>query len=197
MALIVQKFGGSSVADTQRLENVANIITDTYQAGNQVIVVVSAQGDTTDEFIEKAGQINPNPSRREMDVLMSAGEQISMALLAMAVEKRGIPVVSLTGWQVPIVTSSSYRMAKIKRVETERLQLELESNKIVIVAGFQGVNKYDDITTIGPRRIGYDRRRHRRSHARGPVPDLYRRGRRIQRRSAHRAHRAEARRDHL
>ena len=149
MALIVQKFGGSSVADTQRLENVANIITDTYQAGNQVIVVVSAQGDTTDEFIEKAGQINPNPSRREMDVLMSAGEQISMALLAMAVEKRGIPVVSLTGWQVPIVTSSSYRMAKIKRVETERLQLELESNKIVIVAGFQGVNKYDDITTIG------------------------------------------------
>ena len=125
MALIVQKFGGSSVADTQRLENVANIITDTYQAGNQVIVVVSAQGDTTDEFIEKAGQINPNPSRREMDVLMSAGEQISMALLAMAVEKRGIPVVSLTGWQVPIVTSSSYRMAKIKRVETERLQLSL------------------------------------------------------------------------
>lgn len=149
MALIVQKFGGSSVADTQRLENVADIITDTYKAGNQVIVVVSAQGDTTDEFIEKAGEINPNPSRREMDVLMSAGEQISMALLAMAVEKRDIPVVSLTGWQVPVVTSSSYRMAKIKRVETERLQLELENNKIVIVAGFQGINKYDDITTIG------------------------------------------------
>ncbi len=149
MALIVQKFGGSSVADTQRLENVADIITDTYKAGNQVIVVVSAQGDTTDEFIEKAGEINPNPSRREMDVLMSAGEQISMALLAMAVEKRDIPVVSLTGWQVPVVTSSSYRMAKIKRVETERLQLELENNKIVIVAGFQGINKYDDITPIG------------------------------------------------
>lgn len=149
MALIVQKFGGSSVADTQRIENVAKIVTDTYKAGNQVIVVVSAQGDTTDDFIEKAGEINPNASRREMDVLMSAGEQISMALLAMAIEKLDFPVVSLTGWQVPIVTSSAYRMAKIKRVETERLQLELDDNKIVIVAGFQGINKYDDITTIG------------------------------------------------
>lgn len=149
MSLIVQKFGGSSVANTERLENVAKIVTDTYKAGNKVIVVVSAQGDTTDDFIEKAAEINQNPSKREMDVLLSSGEQISMALLAMAIEKRDCPVISLTGWQVPIKSSSNYGNAKIKEVDTERINLELDKNRIVIVAGFQGINKYDDITTLG------------------------------------------------
>ena len=121
MSLIVQKFGGSSVANAQRVFNVANIITDTYDKGNDVIVVVSAQGDTTDDLIAKAAEINPNPSKREMDMLLSTGEQISIALLAMAIEKLGYPVISLTGPQAGII----------------------------IVAGFQGMNRYDNITTLG------------------------------------------------
>ena len=149
MSLIVQKFGGSSVKDAERLKNVADIITKTYAAGNQVVVVVSAQGDTTDDFIEKAREVNLKPSRREMDVLLSAGEQISMALLAMTIESLGYPVVSLTGWQAGIQTSSHYSAAKIHRINTERLSMELDKKNIVIVAGFQGINKYDDITTLG------------------------------------------------
>lgn len=149
MSLIVQKFGGSSVKDAERLKNVADIITKTYAAGNQVVVVVSAQGDTTDDFIEKAREVNLKPSRREMDVLLSAGEQISMALLAMTIEDLGYPVVSLTGWQAGIQTSSHYSSAKIHRINTERLSMELDKKNIVIVAGFQGINKYDDITTLG------------------------------------------------
>ena len=149
MSLIVQKFGGSSVANTERLQNVADIVTSTYKAGNQVVVVVSAQGDTTDEFIEKAAAVNPNPSRREMDVLLSAGEQISMALLAMAIQKLGYPVVSLTGWQAGIQTNSNYSDSRIRRVAAERIRTELDHGSIVIVAGFQGINKKDDITTLG------------------------------------------------
>lgn len=149
MSLIVQKFGGSSVKDAERLQNVADIITKTYAAGNQVVVVVSAQGDTTDDFIEKAREVNLKPSRREMDVLLSAGEQISMALLAMTIESLGYPVISLTGWQAGIQTSSHYSAAKIHRINTERLSMELDKKNIVIVAGFQGINKYDDITTLG------------------------------------------------
>ncbi len=149
MGLIVQKFGGSSVANAERIKNVAEIVTETYKKGNDVIVVVSAQGDTTDDFIEKAQEINPKPSKREMDVLLSAGEQISMSLLAMAIEKLGFPVVSLTGWQVGIQTDSNYSSAKIRKVESERLSIELDRHNIVIVAGFQGINKYDDITTLG------------------------------------------------
>jgi len=149
MGLIVQKFGGSSVANAERIKNVAEIVTDTYKQGNDVIVIVSAQGDTTDDFIEKAKEINAKPSKREMDVLLSAGEQISMSLLAMAIEKLGYPVVSLTGWQVGIQTDSNYSSAKIRKVETERLSIELDRHNIVIVAGFQGINKYDDITTLG------------------------------------------------
>jgi aspartate kinase len=149
MSLIVQKFGGSSVANAQKVFNVASIVTDTYKAGNGVVVVVSAQGDTTDDLIEKAKEINPNPSKREMDVLLSNGEQISMSLLAMAIEKLGFPVVSLTGWQVGMKTDSSYGNAKIKEVEAERIGRELDKRNIVIVAGFQGINKYDDITTLG------------------------------------------------
>ena len=149
MNLIVKKFGGSSVANAERVKNVAEIITDEYKAGNSVVVVVSAQGDTTDDFLEKAAEINTKPSKREMDVLLSAGEQISMALLAMAIEKIGCPVVSLTGWQAGVSTNSVYGAARIKKINTERIMKELDSNRIVIVAGFQGINKYDDITTLG------------------------------------------------
>ncbi|MBQ4518391.1 MAG: aspartate kinase [Clostridia bacterium] len=149
MSLIVQKFGGSSVANAERVFNVADIITSTYKAGNQVIVVVSAQGDTTDDLIEKAKEINPNPSKREMDMLLSTGEQISISLLAMAIEKLGFPVVSLTGWQVGVHTDSNYSNARIRKVNQERIQKELDKKNIVIVAGFQGINRYDDITTLG------------------------------------------------
>ncbi len=149
MSLIVQKFGGSSVANTERVFNVADIVTSTYAAGNDVVVVVSAQGDTTDDLIEKAREINPNPSKREMDVLLANGEQISMSLLAMAIEKLGYPVVSLTGWQAGIQTGMNYGSARIKKIETERLKLEISKRRIVIVAGFQGINKFDDVTTLG------------------------------------------------
>lgn len=147
--LIVQKFGGSSVANRDRVFNVAGIITDTYKAGNSVVVAVSAQGDTTDDLIEKAAEINPNPSKREMDVLLSTGEQISMSLLAMAIESMGYPVVTLTGWQAGIECSSAYGNSRIKTINTERLISELDKNKIIIVAGFQGICKYDDIVTLG------------------------------------------------
>ena len=149
MALIVQKFGGSSVANTERLQRVAGIIADTYCEGNDVVVVLSAQGDTTDELIEKALALNPNPSKREMDVLLSTGEQISIALCAFALEKMGLPVISLTGWQVGMVTNSTYGNARIKKVNAERIRKELDNRRIVLVAGFQGINKYDDITTLG------------------------------------------------
>lgn len=149
MSLIVQKFGGTSVANTDRLQNVADIVTSTYKAGNQVVVVVSAQGDTTDDFIAKAAELNDRPSKREMDVLLSAGEQISMALLAMAVQKLGYPVISLTGWQAGIETDIHYSEARIRKVTAERIRSELDRNRIVIVAGFQGINKQDDITTLG------------------------------------------------
>ena len=149
MALIVQKFGGSSVANADRVRNVASIITDTYKAGNDVVVAVSAQGDTTDDLIEKAKEINPSASKREMDMLLAAGEQISVALLAMAIVKMGFPVVSLLGWQAGVQTDSNYGMAKIKTVSSERLSTELAKRNIVIVAGFQGINKYEDVTTLG------------------------------------------------
>mgnify|MGYP003429787464 FL=1 len=149
MGLIVQKFGGSSVRDAERVMNVAQIVTDTYRAGNDVVVVVSAQGDTTDDLIEKAYEINPKPSKREMDMLMASGEQISIALLAMAIEKLGCPVVSLLGWQAGFNTSSAYGMARIKNVKTDRLRSEIDRHNIVVVAGFQGLNKYDDLTTLG------------------------------------------------
>ena len=149
MALIVQKFGGSSVADAEKINRVAGIIKDTYDAGNSVIVVLSAQGDTTDDLIDKAHEINPAPSKREMDMLLSTGEQISIALCAMALEKLNVPVVSLTGWQVGMRTDSSYSSARIKSVATERIRAELDRKRVVLVAGFQGVNKFDDVTTLG------------------------------------------------
>lgn len=149
MGLIVQKYGGTSVKDAERVMNVARRITDAYKAGNNVVVAVSAQGDTTDDLIEKAKEINPNASKREMDMLLSTGEQISISLLAMAIEKLGCPVISLTGWQAGMKTDTKYGMARIKTIDTERLQAELDRKRIVIVAGFQGINKYDDITTLG------------------------------------------------
>ena len=149
MSLIVQKFGGSSVANAERVMNVARIITDTYKEGNNVIVVVSAQGDTTDDLIEKANEINPKASKREMDMLLTAGEQISISLLAMAIEKLGYPVISLLGWQAGFETNSAYGSARISKINTERLQSELDQRKIIIVAGFQGLNKNDDLTTLG------------------------------------------------
>lgn len=149
MALIVQKFGGSSVANAERVMNVASIVTDTYRAGNDVVVVVSAQGDTTDDLIEKANEINPKASRREKDMLLAAGEQMSIALLAMAIEKLGCPVISLLGWQAGFSTNSTYGSARIKSVNTDRLSAELDKHRIVVVAGFQGKNKYDDVTTLG------------------------------------------------
>ena len=149
MKLIVQKFGGSSVRDAQRIQNVAGIIADTYRAGSNVIVVLSAQGDTTDDLIAKAKEISENPSKREMDMLLSTGEQISIALCAMALEKMGIPAVSLAAWQVGIQTNRTYSNARIKKIDRERIQSELDRKKVVLVAGFQGVNRYGDVTTLG------------------------------------------------
>ncbi len=149
MALIVQKFGGTSVANTERIFNVADIVTKTAEAGNQVVVVVSAQGDTTDDFIEKAAEISDNPPAREMDVLLSAGEQISMALLAMAINKLGFHATSLTGWQAGIKTDLNYGISRIHTVEPQRIRTLLKRGRIVIVAGFQGINSHDSITTLG------------------------------------------------
>ena len=149
VGLVVQKYGGTSVRDAERVMNVAKRITDTYQKGNNVVVVVSAQGDTTDDLIEKAMEINSKPSKREMDMLLSTGEQISISLLAMAIEKLGFPVVSMTGWQAGFKTDANYGAARIHEIKAERIENELDKRRIVIVAGFQGINKYDDIVTLG------------------------------------------------
>ena len=149
MSLIVQKFGGSSVADKDKVMNVASIVADTYKKGNDVIVVVSAQGDTTDDLIAKYKEIDENASNREKDMLLAAGEQISISLLAMALHKLGCPAISLLGWQAGFATSSSHTTARIKKVDTTRLKAEIAKKQIVVVAGFQGLNKYDDITTLG------------------------------------------------
>ena len=149
MSLIVQKFGGSSVANAQRVMNVARIVTDTYKQGNDVVVVVSAQGDTTDDLIEKAHEITPNPTKREMDMLLSSGEQISISLLAMAIQSLGFPAVSLLGWQAGFSTNSVYSAARIKKIDKDRMLTELGNKKIVVVAGFQGLNRNNDITTLG------------------------------------------------
>ena len=149
MGLIVQKFGGSSVANAERVMNVAKIVTDTYKQGNDVVVVVSAQGDTTDDLIAKAKEINENATKREMDMLLASGEQISISLLAMAIQSLGYPVISLLGWQAGFSTNSVYSAARIKKVNTDRLKMELGNKKIVVVAGFQGLNDKEDITTLG------------------------------------------------
>ena len=147
--LLVQKFGGSSVADAEKVKRVAGIIADAYCDNNDVVVVLSAQGDTTDELLEKAAEINPNPSKRELDMLLSTGEQVSVALMSMALERMGLPVVSLTGWQVQISTNFEFGNARIRSVSTERIQQELDKRRIVIVTGFQGISGTGDITTLG------------------------------------------------
>ena len=149
MALIVQKFGGSSVKDRDRIFNVARIVANTHNAGNDVVVVVSAQGDTTDDLIAKAAEISHDPSAREMDMLLATGEQISISLLSMALNEIGCHAISLTGWQAGFRTDRAYTKARITRLETERIYSELERNRVVVVAGFQGLNKLDDITTLG------------------------------------------------
>ena len=149
MSLIVQKFGGSSVRDAQRIRNVAGIIAETYLEGNDVIVVLSAQGDTTDDLIAKAEEINPHASKREMDMLLSTGEQISVALCAMALESMGLPCVSLAAWQVGIQSTGVHADARIKRIDSERIRSELDQHRIVLVTGFQGVDRQGDVTTLG------------------------------------------------
>ena len=149
MALIVQKFGGSSVKDRDRIFNVARIVANTHNAGNDVVVVVSAQGDTTDDLIAKAAEITHNPSAREMDMLLAAGEEISISLLAMALNELGCHATSLTGWQAGFRTDRAYTKARITRVGSGSISSELERNRVVVVAGFQGLNKLDDITTLG------------------------------------------------
>ena len=147
--MIVQKFGGSSVADRDRVFNVARIVAATRKTGNDVVVVVSAQGDTTDDLIAKAAEITSEPSRREMDMLLASGEQISIALLAMALSVLGVQAVSLTGWQAGFITDRAYSKARIRRLDTERVESELARNRVVVVAGFQGMNRLEDITTLG------------------------------------------------
>ena len=147
--LIVKKFGGTSVADKERIFNVAKRCIEDYEKGNDVVVVLSAMGKYTDELIEKAHDINPNPPKREMDMLFTIGEQMSVSLMAMAMAQLGVRAVSLNAFQVPMHTTSSYGNARLKKIDTERIKRELEDRKIVIVTGFQGINKYDDYTTLG------------------------------------------------
>lgn len=147
--LIVQKFGGSSLANAERMRHVAGIIADAYIEGHDIVAVLSAQGDTTDDLLKKAHELNKKPSRRELDVLLSTGEQQAVALMAMTLEEMGLPVVSLTGRQIGVLTNTSYGMARIMRVDTQRLRLELDKRRIVIAAGFQGYDRNEDITTLG------------------------------------------------
>ena len=147
--LVVKKFGGTSVANKERIYNVARRCIEDYNAGNDVVVILSAMGKMTDELIEKAKDINPNPSRRELDMLLTVGEQTSVSLMAMAMANLGVPAISLNAFQVAMHTTSNYGNARLKRIDTERISHELESRKIVIITGFQGVNKYDDYTTLG------------------------------------------------
>ena len=147
--LVVKKFGGTSVADKERIFNVANRCIEDYKKGHDVVVVLSAMGKYTDELISMAQDINPRPPKREMDMLFTIGEQMSVALMAMAMNQLGVSAVSLNAFQVTMRTTSAYGNARLKRIDTERIRTELECRKIVIVTGFQGINKYDDYTTLG------------------------------------------------
>ena len=147
--LVVMKFGGSSVADLDKIRNVAERCIKKWKEGNQVVVVLSAMGKTTDRLLAQAGEISSMPSRREMDMLLATGEQVSVSLMAMTMIEMGVTAISLNAWQVPMHTTSAYQNAKLKRIDSERITKELDSNKIVVVTGFQGINKYDDVTTLG------------------------------------------------
>jgi aspartate kinase len=147
--LIVQKYGGSSVANPDRIKNVARRVVESSKNGNDMVIVVSAMGDTTDDLIELMKQISNNPSEREMDMLLSTGEQVSIALLSMAIKELGCDVVSLTGGQAGVKTNEVYAKAKITEIDNTRINTELEAGRIVVVAGFQGMNSFNDITTLG------------------------------------------------
>lgn len=147
--LIVKKFGGSSVANKDRVYNVARRIIEDYEAGHDVVVVLSAQGDTTDELIAKAREITDKPSKREMDMLLTTGEQQSVALMAMAIHELGHQAVSLNAFQVGMQTTSAYSKARLRNIESDRIRFELDRKNIVLVTGFQGINRYDDVTTLG------------------------------------------------
>ncbi|MBQ3061504.1 MAG: aspartate kinase [Lachnospiraceae bacterium] len=147
--LIVKKFGGTSVADKERIFNVANRCIEDYKKGNQVVVVLSAMGKTTDVLLDMARDINPKASKRELDMLMTIGEQQSVSLMAMAMDALGVPAISLNAFQVAMHTSSVYGNSRLRKIDTERICTELENKKIVIITGFQGINKYDDYTTLG------------------------------------------------
>ena len=147
--LIVKKFGGTSVADKERIYNVARRCMEEYKKGNEVVVVLSAMGKETDILLAKAKEINPNASKRELDMLLTTGEQISVSLMAMALDALGVPAISLNAFQVAMHTTAVYSNARLKRIDTERIKNELASKKIVIVTGFQGINQFDDYTTLG------------------------------------------------
>ncbi len=149
MGVIVQKYGGSSLATTERIRNVARRIIETKKKGNQVVAIVSAMGDSTDDLIALAKEISDRPPKREMDMLLSTGEQVSISLLAMAIESMGEDVISLTGQQAGIRTDDMYSKARIVNIVSTRLEQEIKDKSIVIVAGFQGINANDDITTLG------------------------------------------------
>ena len=147
--LIVKKFGGSSVANKERIFRVAERCIEDYRAGHDVVVVLSAMGDTTDDLIAMAHSIHANPKKRELDMLLTTGEQGSVSLMAMAMQSLDVPAVSLNAFQVQMHSTDRYGNARFKRIDTDRITHELDSRKIVIVTGFQGVNKYDDLTTLG------------------------------------------------
>lgn len=147
--LIVKKFGGTSVADKERIFNVARRCIEDYKKGNQIVVVLSAMGKLTDELIAKAKDINPNPSKREMDMLLTTGEQTSVALMAMAMDSLGVPAISLNAFQVKMHTTTAYSNARLLKIDAERIRSELDQKKIVIITGFQGVDRNDNYTTLG------------------------------------------------
>ena len=147
--LIVKKFGGTSVANKERIFNVVNRVAEDYRAGHQVIVVLSAMGKQTDVLLDMARDINPDAPKRELDMLVSTGEQVSVALASMAFAAIGVPAVALNAFQVPMLTTSTYSKARLKKIGTERILKELDSGKVVLITGFQGVDKYDNVTTLG------------------------------------------------
>ena len=147
--LVVKKFGGTSVGNKERIFNVAKRCIEDYQQGNDIVVVLSAMGKSTDELIAKAKDINPNPPKRELDMLVSVGEQISVSLMAMAMAQLGVPAVSLNAFQVAMHTTSDYTNARLRSIDVERIRAELDSRKIVLITGFQGVDKFDNVTTLG------------------------------------------------
>ena len=154
--LVVKKFGGTSVANKERIYNVAERCIKDYKAGHDVVIVLSAMGKYTDDLIDMAKNINEEPPKREMDMLFTVGEQISVSLMSMAMSKLGVPAISLNAFQVPMQTTSTYGNARLKSIEIERIRNELDQRKIVIITGFQGIDKHNNYTTLRKRRLGHN-----------------------------------------